>query len=66
MGGTSLAENWLVGEFSSSLPGFLIAFNKEGKILYTSDNILDYLGNTVVSIYLTSPRGNQVSSLNAP
>ena len=38
-----------MSEFSTSLPGFLIAFNKEGKILYTSENILDYLGNTVVS-----------------
>jgi len=39
----------LVPEFSSSLCGFLLVFNREGKILYSSDNILDYLGNTVVS-----------------
>ncbi|XP_076815532.1 uncharacterized protein LOC143461631 isoform X2 [Clavelina lepadiformis] len=40
----------LVPEFSSSLCGFLLVFNRDGKILYSSDNILDYLGNTVVEL----------------
>ncbi|XP_026692593.2 uncharacterized protein LOC100183663 isoform X2 [Ciona intestinalis] len=40
----------LVSEFTSSLCGFLLVFNREGKILYSSENILDYLGNTVVEL----------------
>lgn len=39
----------LVSEFANSLSGFLLVFNREGKILFSSDNILDYLGHTVVS-----------------
>ena len=49
-GSNHINDTWLLGEFAGSLPGFMMSFNKDGKILYTSDNILDYLGNTVVSL----------------
>ncbi|XP_039254929.2 uncharacterized protein LOC120331835 isoform X1 [Styela clava] len=40
----------LVSDFANSLSGFLLVFNREGKILFSSDNILDYLGHTVVEL----------------
>ena len=31
-----------------AVPGFLMIFDSEGKILYISDNVCDYLGNSAV------------------
>lgn len=33
-----------------SLPGFLLAFTGEGKLIYVSENVAEHLGHSVVSV----------------
>lgn len=37
-------------DFMQSLPGFLLAFTGEGKLIYVSENVAEHLGHSVVSI----------------
>ena len=37
--------------FVQALPGFLLVVTLDGKLIYVSENVTDYLGHTTVSIF---------------
>ena len=37
-------------DFSEALPGFLLAITSDGKLLYISDNVTEYLGHSMVEL----------------
>ncbi|XP_029469375.1 neuronal PAS domain-containing protein 4 [Rhinatrema bivittatum] len=39
-----------VADFVQTLPGFLLAFTSEGKLIYISENVSDHLGHSMVDL----------------
>ena len=46
----TLADDWSLVLCVQAVPGFLMIFGLDGKILYISDNVCDYLGNSAVCL----------------
>nr|XP_033811827.1 neuronal PAS domain-containing protein 4 [Geotrypetes seraphini] len=39
-----------LADFVQTLPGFLLAFTSEGKLIYISENVVDHLGHSMVDL----------------
>ncbi|CAI9620037.1 unnamed protein product [Staurois parvus] len=45
----SLLSNQDLQDFVHNLPGFLLTYTSEGKLIYVSENVTDHLGHSMVS-----------------
>lgn len=46
----SLLSSQDLEDFMQTLPGFLLAFTGEGKLIYVSENVVEHLGHSMVCI----------------
>lgn len=44
-----LMSNQDLQDFLHNLPGFLLTYTSEGKLIYVSENVTDHLGHSMVS-----------------
>ncbi|XP_007442975.1 neuronal PAS domain-containing protein 4, partial [Python bivittatus] len=49
-GSESLLSSQDLEDFMQTLPGFLLAFTGEGKLIYVSENVAEHLGHSVVDL----------------